>query len=260
MAYRRSLKLLAVLSTGTLALGACAMPNVALGPFGPSDPYFEGPLLPEDGGFADIGYAQWNDAEPPYRLFPGDVVDVTVPSFPEYNTTAEVKQDGRITLKLVGELMAANRSLDDIRGEATRLYRSQLLQPQVDMTVKAAPMKVFVGGEVGAPGAIDMNGDINALQAILQAGSFKTSANTRKVIIIRRGENGRAMMRTANLEEAFHHGPRQPDMVPLRRMDVIYVPRSGIANVALFMQQYFRDILPLPGSFSYAVNGFSVGS
>jgi polysaccharide export outer membrane protein len=32
---------------------------------------------------------------------------------------------------------------------------------------------------------------------------------------------------------------------------VIFVPRSGIAKVGLFMQEYFRDALPV--SFSYAL-------
>ena len=62
------------------------------------------------------------------------------------------------------------------------------------------------------------------------------------------------MMRTANLNQAFRHGT-QPDFVPLARGDIVYVPRSGVANAGLFMQQYFRDMLPV--SFSYAINGSS---
>ena len=33
--------------------------------------------------------------------------------------------------------------------------------------------------------------------------------------------------------------------------------RKSIANIGLFMQQYFRDALPI--SFSYAINGFTGG-
>jgi polysaccharide export outer membrane protein len=215
--------------------------------------------LDEEALFADIGYAQWNDAEPPYRLYPGDKVSVVVRDAPEYSKELTVQQDGRITLPAIGQVMAANRSIEDIRAEVMARYATELLRPDVDMTVDAAPLKVFVGGEVGTPGAYDLVGDSNALQAVVQAGGFKTTANEKKVIIIRRGPEGTAMMRTANLGQAFRHGD-QPDLVPLRRMDVIYVPRSGAANAALFMQQYFRDLLPLPGSFSYAVNGFGVSS
>lgn len=220
---------------------------------------YQGQPASDEETFANIGYAQWTDAEPPYRLYPGDKVSVVLPYGAEYNKDVVVQQDGRITLPAIGQIMAANRSIDDIRAEAQARYATQLRRPDVEMSVEAAPLKVFVGGEVGTPGAYDLLGDGDALRAIVQAGGFKTTANEKKVIIIRRGPDGTAMMRTADLAQAFRHGD-QPDLVPLRRMDVIYVPRSGAANVALFMQQYFRDVLPLPGSFSYAVNGFNVGN
>lgn len=225
----------------------------------PQGPYYDDRPLDDEALFADIGYAQWNDAEPPYRLYPGDKISVVVPYAPEFSKDVVVQPDGRITLPAIGSIMVADRSLEEIRAEARARYATQVRIPEVEMTVEAGPLKVFVGGEVGTPGAYDLIGDGDALRAIVQAGDFKTSADRRKVIIIRRGPDGAAMMRTANLAEAFRHGD-QPDLVPLRRMDVVYVPRSGVANVALFMQQYFRDILPLPGSFSYAVNGFGVSS
>jgi polysaccharide export outer membrane protein len=218
----------------------------------PQDPYAERGPQDDEPLFADVGYAQWNDAEPPYRLYPGDKVSVAVIYAPEYSKDVVVQQDGRISLPLIGQVMAANRSLDDISAEVRARYATQLRNPQVDISVDAAPLKVFVGGEVGTPGAYDLVGDSNALQAIVQAGGFKTSANEKKVVIIRRGAEGRAMMRTTNLADAFRHGD-QPDLVPLRRMDVVYVPRSGAAQIGLYMQQYFRDVLPF--SFSYALNG-----
>src|ERR1019366_3978989 len=104
--------------------------------------------------FSNIGYATWTNAEPPYRLYPGDEVDLAVASAPELNKT---------------------------------------------LTVRAAPLKVFVGGEVDKPGVYDMPGDINALQAVIMAGSFKTSARRSQVVIIRRGPDGRAMLRTVDL-------------------------------------------------------------
>ena len=233
-----------------LALSGCAGPR-AMGPFADGR-FYDGRAADEDAPFDDIGYAQWNEAEPPYRLYVGDKVSLVVRDAPEYNKEVTVQQDGRITLPAIGQVMAANRPLEDIRGEVMARYATELLRPEVDMTVDAASLKVFIGGEVGTPGAYDLIGDSNALQAIMQAGGFKTSANDRKVIIIRRGPEGTVMMRTANLAQAFRHGD-QPDLVPLRRMDVVYVPRSGAAQLGLFMQQYFRDVLPL--SFSYALNG-----
>jgi polysaccharide export outer membrane protein len=97
-----------------------------------------------------------------------------------------------------------------------------------------------------------MPGDVDALRAVIQAGGFKTSSRRSQVVIIRRGPDGRAMMRTADLLRGLT-SPGGADLVPLRRFDIVYVPRSGVAETGLFMQQYLRDLLPV--SFSYAVNG-----
>jgi protein involved in polysaccharide export with SLBB domain len=204
--------------------------------------------------FPNIGYADWTESEPEYRFYPGDQIDVTVPSAPELARTGVIVQpDGRITLPLLAPVMAADRTILELQGEISRGYASQLLRPEVQIQVKGTtPLKVFVGGEVGTPGVFDMAGDINSLQAIFQAGGFKPSAKTDRVVIIRRGPDGRAMMRTVNLQSAL----KRPgaDLVPLRRFDVIYVPRSNIAEAGLFMQQWFRDISPIQG-FSYAIGG-----
>ena len=69
-----------------------------------------------------------------------------------------------------------------------------------------------------------------------------------------RGPDGRGMIRRADLLRGLRHA--ETDLVPLRRFDVIYVPRTGAANAGLFMQQYFRDLLPV--SFSYALGAQAV--
>ena len=44
------------------------------------------------------------------------------------------------------------------------------------------------------------------------------------------------------------------DLVPLRRFDIVYVPRSGVANAGLFVQQWFRDLSPIQFGFNYALD------
>lgn len=203
--------------------------------------------------FSNIGYADWSEAEPDYRFYPGDEIEMTVPSAPELNKTATVQPDGRITVPLVQPVMAADRTIGELQASLSQAYAGTLLRPQVQISVKAtAPLKVFVGGEVGNPGVFDMAGDGDALRAIIQAGGVKTTAKRNQVVIIRRGPDGRAMMRTADLLRGLT-SPGGADLVPLRRFDIVYVPRSGAAETGLFMQQYFRDLLPV--SFSYAING-----
>lgn len=204
--------------------------------------------------FPNIGYAAWTDDEPPYRLYAGDEVEITVPSAPELSKTVTVQPDGRVSLPLIQPVMVADRTVTQVEASLSDAYSSQLLRPEVNVAVKtASPLKVFVGGEVDKSGVYDMPGAIDALQAVIMAGGFKTSAQRSQVVIIRRGPDGRAMMRTADLRKGIYD-PARTDAVPLRRFDIVYVPRSGIAEAGMFVQQYFRDLNPVQIGFSYALN------
>ena len=228
----------------SLALAGCATDGV--------EP-FTGTARPS-ARFADIGYAAWTSEEPLYRLYPGDELDVQTPSAPELSKTVTVQPDGRVSLPLLQPIMVADRSVPDAETLISRAYSSQLLRPEVIINVRAAPLKVFVGGEVDKPGVYDMPGDINALQAVIMAGGFKVSARRDQVVIIRRGRSGQAMMRTADLRRGIVD-PGHTDLVPLRRFDVVYVPRTGVAEAGLFVQQYLRDVSPVTLGFNYTVGG-----
>ena len=202
--------------------------------------------------FPNIGYATWSDDEPAYRLFPGDELDIAVPSAPELGKTVTVQPDGRISLPLITPVMVADRTTVQAQDALDAAYASQLRTPEVYVTVKTAgPLRVFVGGEVDKPGVYDMSGDINALQAVIQAGGFKTTAKREQVVIIRRTSGGGAMMRTVDLKQGISR-PDRTDLVPLRRFDIVYVPRTGLASAGVFMQQ-IKDLIPGNVGFDYAL-------
>ncbi len=229
-------------------VSGCAVPSVPL----PSRQDLYGGPRPTQ-NFADIGYANWSDNEPSYRLYPGDVLDVSESSAPELARTVTVGPDGRISLPLIQPVMAADRSVLEIEGALSQAYSSQLLRPQVEVSVKqAAPLQIYVGGEVKNPGVYAMPGDINALQGVILAGGFLPTSRRQEVVVLRRGPDGRPMMRTVDLRKAVY-GPAGVDAVPLRRSDIIYVPRSTIAEIDNFVQQYLVQTMPI--QFSYAING-----
>jgi protein involved in polysaccharide export with SLBB domain len=177
-----------------------------------------------------------------------------VPSAPELNKTVTVQPDGRITLPLLAPQMAADRTAPQLEAELSNAYASQLLRPAVSVTVRAQPLKVFVGGDVAKPGVYDMPGDIDALRAIIEAGGFNDTAKKTEVVIIRRGPGGIAMMRTVDLNLALKDAGHA-DFVPLRRFDVIFVPKTGLGELGSYMAQ-IRNALPV--TFSYAFGNTSV--
>ena len=237
-AYRLPLLLLALCGAAS-GLGSCSPLGAITSP--PGQP------------FTNIGYSTWAPSEPAYRLYPGDVLDVAFPSAPELNREVTVQPDGRVALPLVQPVMAADLSVPDLQGALSQAYGPVLVRPEVDVAVRVStPLRIFVGGEVSKPGVYDMPGDIDALQAVTMAGGFLETAKRREVIVIRRGPGGRPMMKVVDLRAATFD-PAHADAVPLRRFDVIYVPKTPIANADIFVAQYVRDLIPV--SFSYALTG-----
>lgn len=197
--------------------------------------------------FPEIGFADWTENEPEYVLYPGDEIEIATPTAVELTRTQRIGPDGRISLPLVGQIMAADRTIAEVEADASDAFASQLRRPVVEITLKTAgPIRVWVGGEVRTPGMIEMNGDLDAYQAVIQAGDFLPTARQHEVALIRRGPGGVRMMRAVDLR------PRRGEVVALRRGDIIFVPRSNLGEVANFVS-LFRNALPI--GFSYAIGG-----
>lgn len=233
------------LSRRLLVLGLAALPVAACG----GAPRLASPLAgPADSrGFPDIPFADWTDEEPEYLLYPNDEIEVALPTAPELTRTLKVGPDGRVSLPLLGHVMAADRTLSELERDVSAGYASQLVRPVVEVTLRqAGPIRVWIDGEVRTPGVYEMVGDIDAYQAIIQAGGYLPTARSQEVALIRRGPGGTRMLRVLDLR------PRRGTAVAVRRGDIIFVPRTTLGELANFFTQV-RAALPI--GFSYSING-----
>ena len=194
------------------------------------------------------------DTTPAYRLYPGDEIEIIIYSAPELTRNVTVGPDGRVALPLIGAVRAADLTPDELHDVLVAAYANHLRMPELSVTPRTyGSRQVFVGGEVARPGVYDMPAQIDAFQAVALAGGFLPSARRGDVLVLSRA-SGAAQVREVDLSmRALRAG--LPDAQPLQRYDVIYVPRSRISQVNLFMQQYVRDALPVQFSFYYDLNG-----
>lgn len=224
------------------SLGACASNRAAPLSYGNARVQPVGP-----GSFPEIGFSDWTDAEPEYLLYPGDDIDIATPSAVELNRQVKIGPDGRIALPLIGQVLAADRTISELEYHIAEAYASQLVRPNVEITLRqAGPLKVWVDGEVRNPGVYDMPGEIDAYQALVLAGGVLPTGRAQEVALVRRGPGNVRMLRPIDLRA------RRAEVLSLRRGDVLYVPRTRLAEIAFFFTQ-IRDALPV--GFNYTING-----
>jgi polysaccharide export outer membrane protein len=194
---------------------------------------------------SEIGSA----AEPKLILATGDVLDFKFFYNPELNDSQTVRPDGKVTLQLIGEIMARGKAPLELQEEITKLYASQLRRPEATVIVRSlANRRIYVGGFVRNPMLIEMRTRMTALEAIIQAGGFDFwRAEVRNVVIIRHKDNKRygcALDFSASLQG------KETQPFYLEPMDIVYVPRTTISQVNLWIDQHINQIVPKIG-FTY---------
>lgn len=197
------------------------------------------------------GFQPYSQTLPNYRVYPGDELEITVYAAPELSRNVTVGPDGRIQLPLLPPIMVADLSLPEIKQRLRVAMSERLVDPTLDAIItKYGPQQVFVGGEVKQPGIIQLPGRIDALQAVIMAGGFTNQAKERQVILVRREPDGTVNSHSLDVRAGWDN-PQIARLGPLQRFDVIYIPKTRIAQHNLFMQQYIRDALPIDFSFVY---------
>jgi polysaccharide export outer membrane protein len=123
-----------------------------------------------------------------------------------------------------------------------------------------APTRIYVGGQVAAPGEfITVGPTLTLSQAIARAGGTKVSGDETSVIIIRRGANDVPEFLSTHYN-AIVHGRDAGADVQLAPYDVVYVPRTGINEVYNFVNSYLLQFVPITWGFSYVVNNTAAGT
>ena len=195
--------------------------------------------------------AQTPDPKSPYVLQVGDEIQVRAFQIPELEDTLRVRPDGKISLLLIDDVQAAGLTTAELDEVLTTKYSEFYRSPRLTIVVRTfANLKIYVGGEVGQPALLPLNGELTALAAILQAGGFRDSASRSSVILLRKGPDNKPITMRLNLLDVIEEGNVDASLQPF---DVVYVPKKFISKANLFVQQYIRDLLPIAttANFSY---------
>jgi protein involved in polysaccharide export with SLBB domain len=120
------------------------------------------------------------------RLRPDDLVTVVftgAPSAPD-RFDGRIKQDGHISLPLVGTVLAEGKTTGQLEKEIHDLFVPRFYIT-LNVNVNSENRYFFVDREVKKPDRIVYSGKITVSQAIASAGGFTDFANKKKVQLIR---------------------------------------------------------------------------
>lgn len=205
-------------------------------------------------------------SEPPeastgYRVGRGDELNFRFYYTPELNTVASVRPDGRVALPLIGDLDVVGLSMPALAAKVEAALAGRVKRPQVVVNLQggSASQRVFVGGEVGHPGAQPLLGPLTVLQAVMAAEGLKDTAQPASVVVLRantaqaNGNQAEPTLLKVDLAGLMSGQPGARDVL-LAPQDVVIVPRSGVANLNLWIDQYLRRNLPINFGVNYTIN------
>lgn len=127
-----------------------------------------------------------------YTVGEQDVISIAVWGQEALSVTVPVRPDGRISMPLVGEIVAAGRSPEQIRKTIEELLPQYFTTRQtVNVIVtEINSRRVYVLGQVQASGVFDMQSSLTILQAIAMAGGVTEFADRDGVTVLRHLPDG----------------------------------------------------------------------
>jgi protein involved in polysaccharide export with SLBB domain len=171
-----------------LAAGACACStgaNEAMHGDVASAQLSSNKLTPEQcmaGG--EIQQAAIRTTDEGYVIQSGDVLSVDFYLNPEFNDEPTVRPDGKVTMRLIGDIQAAGLTPEQFAASLDKAYLSELRSPDAAVHVKSMPNRlVFVQGQVAKPGSFALEPGMTALQAVADAGGVTPEAASNAVLI-----------------------------------------------------------------------------
>jgi polysaccharide biosynthesis/export protein len=155
----------------------------------------------------------WVDSLPPTAtegslvIQDGDYLSIRVYNQDPLSGVQRVRSDGKITIPVVGEIMARGKKHAQLAAEIQDKLKGVLVAPSVTVAPETpqgagGELKVSVLGEVKQAGNVQLDRGANVLHALAAAGGLTEYADPDKVFVIRRSLPQRVRFRFQDLRSA----------------------------------------------------------
>ena len=165
---------------------------------------------------------------PAYRIGPGDVVNIFVWRNPELTTTVPVRPDGRISVPLLEDLVAAGKTPSELGREMERELGVFIQNPLVTVIVTnfvgMFEQQVRVVGQAQQPRAIPYRADMTMLDVMIAVGGLTPFADGNRATLVRTVDGAQQQYRV-RLDDLLRGGEIAANTAVLPG-DVVIIPET----------------------------------
>lgn len=181
-----------------------------------------------------------------YRIGAQDLLNISVFGVEELTKDVRVNSNGKISLPLVGPVMAGGRTIPELEEDLAKRYANGFLQdPQVSVFVKEfTSQRVTLEGAVAKPGIYPITGRTSLLQAIALAGGVDDKVADLGGIVLMRQVDGKRQAAVFDLRQVRRGTMPDPQVYG---DDIIVVEQSGSKTA----MRRFIESMPVLGIFSW---------
>jgi len=182
-----------------------------------------------------------------YVLQPPDEVEIHCSKVPEINLQRQqIRPDGKVSFEVIGEVQAAGKTPKElaaiIQAKAIQLYALTGDNP-IDVRIMVFRSRVYyVLGEVYFPGPKEATGRDTALTALAESRPTVLAWLDRVQVIRPSADPSiRPSIFELNFDRMSAHGDTTKNVL-LQEGDIIYVPPTVLAGIAMKVEEFVRPI------------------
>lgn len=137
------------------------------------------------------------------RLGPEDIISVDVFDQPAYSrANLTVPPNGRISYPLIGHIVIAGRTIEELEKEFSEKLSEYIREPKVSVQiVQVHSLKYMVIGDVTTPGIYEMTRRMSLTEALAKAGYITRYGDLSKIAVLRMQKDGGTVTIPVNMKE-----------------------------------------------------------
>ena len=195
-----------------------------------------------------------------YHVIPPDAIEISSANAPEIDGEVQtVRQDGKVSLRLIGEVKVAGLTPLEIGRKLESLLAKYYHDPQVSVRVSGNGSKKYyvfgqvggggvggagAGGGAGGGGGFTYTGRDTVLTALAKSPPNFLAWRSQVKIIRPSHKEGERSVITVDIDKILFEG-RLAQNVHLQEGDIIYVPPTPLAWVGLRLQEILFPFAPI---------------